>query len=63
MMEMPRVLKALEERQVRRTCKVMVGGAPVTEPFARQIGADAYGANAVEAANIVRRFILGTPAD
>jgi 5-methyltetrahydrofolate--homocysteine methyltransferase len=62
MMEMPRVLKALEERQVRRTCKVMVGGAPVTEPFARQIGADAYGANAVEAANIVRRFILGSPA-
>ena len=62
MMEMPRVLTALEDRQVRRTCKVMVGGAPVTESFAKQIGADAYGANAVEAANIVRRFILGSPA-
>lgn len=57
MMEMPRVLKALEERQIRRTCKVMVGGAPVTEPFAMQIGADAYSPNAIEAANTIRKFV------
>ena len=62
MMEMPRVLQALEERQVRRTCKVMVGGAPVTGPFAEQIGADAYAPNAVEAANAIRRFVAGSRA-
>jgi methylmalonyl-CoA mutase cobalamin-binding domain/chain len=56
MMEMPKVLRALEERQIRRACKVMVGGAPVTQPFAEQIGADAYSPNAVEAANAIRRF-------
>ena len=57
MMEMPQVLKALEERQIRRTCKVMVGGAPVTESFAMQIGADVYSPNAVEAANTIRKFV------
>jgi methylmalonyl-CoA mutase cobalamin-binding domain/chain len=56
MMEMPRVLQALEERQIRRVCKVMVGGAPVTRPFADQIGADGYAPNAVAAANAIRSF-------
>jgi methylmalonyl-CoA mutase cobalamin-binding domain/chain len=60
MMEMPQVLKALEERQIRRACKVMVGGAPVTRGFAEQIGADAYAPNAVEAANTIRRFIAAS---
>ena len=62
MMEMPRVIKALEERQVRRTCKVLVGGAPVTQPFAAQIGADGYAPNAVAAANAIRGFITGSSA-
>mgnify|MGYP000379263034 FL=1 len=43
---------AMEEtiRQIRRTlpeCRVMVGGAVMTEEYARTIGADFYGANAV----------------
>jgi methylmalonyl-CoA mutase cobalamin-binding domain/chain len=62
MMEMPQVLKALEERQIRRTCRVMVGGAPVTGSFAEQIGADAYAPNAVEAANTIRKFMAASPA-
>ena len=62
MMEMPRILTALEERQIRRQCKVLVGGAPVTEPFAKQIGADGYAANAVEAVNTVRRFMAAAAA-
>lgn len=37
---------------------VMVGGSPVTESFARSIGADAYTENAAEAAQIARKFIL-----
>ena len=62
MMEMPQVLKSLEERQIRRRCKVVVGGAPVTELFAEQIGADGYAPNAVEAVNTIRRFMAAAPA-
>jgi methylmalonyl-CoA mutase cobalamin-binding domain/chain len=56
MMEMPRVLKMLEDQGLRSRCKVVVGGAPVTEHFAKQIGADAYAPNAVDAVNTIRRF-------
>jgi corrinoid protein of di/trimethylamine methyltransferase len=49
---MPRMgeaINALKEAGVRDQVKVMVGGAPVTEEFAKEIGADAYGANAAMA--------------
>ena len=36
------VVKAVEEAGIRDQVKIMVGGAPVTEAFAKQIGADAY---------------------
>ena len=34
----------------------MVGGAPVTEEFADDMGADAYGDNAIEAVEIAKRL-------
>jgi vitamin B12-dependent methionine synthase family protein len=34
----------------------MVGGGPVTESFAIQIGADAYSDNAIEAVNVAKRL-------
>ncbi len=40
------VIDALEQAGMRDCVKVMVGGAPVNEVFARQIGADAYTSNA-----------------
>jgi 5-methyltetrahydrofolate--homocysteine methyltransferase len=40
------VVDALRTGGVRDKVKVMVGGAPVTEAFAREIGADAYAPNA-----------------
>ena len=45
------VIKMLEERGLRSKVKVMVGGAPVTEDFARSIGADAYTPDAGSAAS------------
>jgi len=57
MMEMPQVLKMLEEQGLRSRCKVIVGGAPVSEHFATQIGADAFASNAVEAVNTIRRLM------
>lgn len=42
MVEMRKVIKALEEAGLREKVKVMVGGAPVTQEFAEEIGADGY---------------------
>ena len=38
--------------------RVMVGGCPITESFARSIGADAYTENAAEAAQLAKKFVL-----
>ena len=44
------VVKAAEEAGIRDKVKIMVGGAPVTEAFCRQVGADAYTPDATSAA-------------
>ena len=47
--KMGETIALLKEAGLRDTVKVLVGGAPVTESFAEEIGADAYGANAAAA--------------
>jgi len=42
---------------VRDKVKVMVGGAPVTEAFAKEIGADAYTEDAASAATKAIEFV------
>lgn len=49
MNDMKEVIVSLENSGLRQTVRIMVGGAPVTENFARQIGADGYSSNANEA--------------
>ena len=44
--KMPATIKALQEAGLRDTVKVIVGGAPVSEEYAKEVGADAYGPNA-----------------
>jgi corrinoid protein of di/trimethylamine methyltransferase len=44
--KMRATIEALKEAGLRDSVKVMVGGAPVTQAFADEIGADGYGANA-----------------
>lgn len=56
MRAMERTIKALEEAGVRDTVKIMVGGAPVTQTFADDIGADGYAPNAASASEIAKRF-------
>ena len=43
---MAETIAALKDAGLREQVKVMVGGAPVTEAYAAEIGADGYGANA-----------------
>lgn len=52
------VIKAVEEAGIRNNVKIMVGGAPLNEAFAREIGADVYTADANEAV-IVAKKLLG----
>jgi 5-methyltetrahydrofolate--homocysteine methyltransferase len=54
---MEHTIKALEEAGVRDQVKVMIGGAPVTQSFADQIGADGYASNAASAAEMAKKFV------
>jgi methanogenic corrinoid protein MtbC1 len=45
---MKTVIEAIENAGMRDRVKVMVGGAPITEEYARSIGADGYGRDAVK---------------
>ena len=54
---MQEVIKALEENGLRSQVKVMVGGAPVSESFARQIGADGYSDNANAAVTLAKSVL------
>ena len=56
MVVMGDVVKALEEAGIRDDVKVMIGGAPVTEDFCKQIGADAYTPDAASAADLAVNF-------
>lgn len=47
---MKETVAALNAQEYRSKIKVMVGGAPITEAFAEEIGADAYTADAASAA-------------
>jgi len=50
-------IKALEKAGLRQKTKVIIGGAPVTQAYADQIGADGYGADAVAAVELARALI------
>ena len=57
---MPRMkdtIEAIEDMGLRRAVKVMVGGAPVTEKYAQQIGADIYAPDASSAARLARQLV------
>ncbi len=57
MLGMKDVLRALERADLRPKVKVMVGGAPVTQSFADEIGADGYGESAAEAVDKAKELL------
>jgi 5-methyltetrahydrofolate--homocysteine methyltransferase len=59
MRAMESTIKVLEEAGVRDSVKIMVGGAPVTQAFADQIGADGYASNAASAADLAKTLSSG----
>ena len=54
------VVQAIEKSGLRDQVKIIVGGAPVSEEFAKSIGADGYGADGFQAVAVVEAFASGT---
>lgn len=52
------IIVALEAAGIRDQVKVMVGGAPIAQEFANNIGADAYTPDAASAAEVAKNFCL-----
>jgi 5-methyltetrahydrofolate--homocysteine methyltransferase len=57
MPQMKRVIDALKDRGFRERVKVIIGGAPVNEKFAKAIGADGYAPDAGEAVDLVKKLV------
>ena len=55
---MPEMEKVVQERNARKvSVKVLIGGAPVTEKYAKEIGADGYAKDAVTAAKAAAKLL------
>jgi 5-methyltetrahydrofolate--homocysteine methyltransferase len=57
MRAMGNTIKVLEEAGLRDKVKIMIGGAPVTQAFAEQIGADGYAPDAASASDLAKEFV------
>jgi len=57
---MKTTIDALKAAGVRTRVKVLIGGAPVTPQYAKEIGADGYSENAGGAVGLVRNFLAET---
>lgn len=54
---MKEVIETLDREGLRDKVKVIVGGAPVNEEFARQIGADGYSSNSIGAVVLAKKVL------
>jgi 5-methyltetrahydrofolate--homocysteine methyltransferase len=55
--EMKKVLEACQRAGIRDQIKIIIGGAPVTQSFANEMGADGYGENASSAVTVARKLL------
>jgi len=51
------IVKSLAAVGLRNNVKVLVGGAPVTQNWANEIGADGFAENAIEAVNVIKKLV------
>lgn len=57
MLQQKKLVEALESSGLKNKVKVMVGGAPVTDRYAQEIGADGYAEDAISAVDIAFRLM------
>jgi len=58
MREMKTTIEVIEKSGLRNQVKMIVGGAPLTEKFAREIGADGYAPDAASAVDVVKSLLV-----
>jgi len=56
MLQQKKIIEAIDEAGLKNQVKIMVGGAPVTQSYADQIGADGYAEDAISAVDIAYRL-------
>ena len=57
---MASVIEMLKEEGIRNSFKVMIGGGPISQGFARRIGADGYADNATNAVDLAKRLLANS---
>jgi corrinoid protein of di/trimethylamine methyltransferase len=57
LLELKRLIDSITEAGLREKVKVMIGGAPVTQDFADDIGADGYADDAIAAVEVARKLV------
>jgi 5-methyltetrahydrofolate--homocysteine methyltransferase len=57
LLEQKKVIEELEKNGLRKNVKIIIGGAPVNEEWARKIGADSYAPDAVKAVDKVKEIL------
>ena len=57
MPNMETVIRSLNDKGMRDQVKVIIGGAPVTDTYAMEIGADGYAADASQAATLAKKLM------
>ena len=58
MSQQAEVVNALKASGLREKVKIMIGGAPITQSYCDEIGADAYAADAASCAEVAKNFVL-----
>ncbi|MFZ5518799.1 MAG: corrinoid protein [Candidatus Zhuqueibacterota bacterium] len=57
MLNMKATIEALKNANIRNQVKIVIGGAPVTDSYAKEIGADGYAADAATAVDVVKSLL------
>ncbi|HBV88176.1 B12-binding domain-containing protein [Desulfosporosinus sp.] len=57
MLSMRDTIEALEEEGLRDSVKIVIGGAPISQSFAEEIGADGYAPDAAAATDLCKKLI------
>jgi 5-methyltetrahydrofolate--homocysteine methyltransferase len=57
MPNMGRTIEAFEEAGLRNEVRIMVGGAPLSQEFADDMGADGYGKDAMACVDLAKEFV------
>ena len=57
MLQMPKVVTALQAEGLRSQVRIMVGGAPLNQSFANEIGADGFGMDSTSAVELAKAWV------